>query len=48
MLVAADVVVVVVAAVAVVGAAISAAWGAVGVWLGKRFDSVKETRTKDE
>ncbi|MDH4054960.1 MAG: MFS transporter [Gammaproteobacteria bacterium] len=36
------------AAVAVVGAAISAAWGAVGVWLGKRFDSVKETRTKDE
>lgn len=36
------------AAVAVVGAAISAAWGAVGIWLGKRFDSVKETRTKDE
>jgi len=36
------------AAVAVVGAAISAAWGAVGVWLGKRFDSVKETRIKDE
>jgi AAA family ATP:ADP antiporter len=36
------------AAVAIVGAAISAAWGGVGIWLGKRFDSVKETRTNNE
>lgn len=27
------------AAVAIVGSAIAAAWGAVGIWLGKRFDS---------
>ena len=36
------------AAVAIVGAAISAAWGGVGIWLGKRFDSVKEARTNNE
>jgi AAA family ATP:ADP antiporter len=29
------------AAVAVVGAAIAAAWGSTGIWLGKRFDSEK-------
>ncbi len=36
------------AAVAIVGAAISAAWGGVGIWLGKRFDAVKEARTNNE
>jgi AAA family ATP:ADP antiporter len=36
------------AAVAIVGAAIAAAWGGVGVWLGKRFDAVKTVRTNNE
>jgi AAA family ATP:ADP antiporter len=35
-------------AVAIVGSAIAAAWGGIGVWLGKRFDSVKEARARDE
>jgi len=35
-------------AVAIVGSAIAAVWGGIGVWLGKRFDSVKEARTRDE
>ena len=30
------------AAVAVVGSAIAAAWGGVGIWLGRKFDGIKE------
>jgi AAA family ATP:ADP antiporter len=36
------------AAVAIVGSAIAAAWGAVGVWLGKKFDSISDSRGKNE
>jgi AAA family ATP:ADP antiporter len=31
------------AAVAVVGSAIAAVWGSTGIWLGKKFDLVKNT-----
>ena len=35
------------AAVALVGSAIAAAWGATGIWLGRRFDSVKNAGGSD-
>ena len=36
------------AAVAVVGSGIAAAWGGVGIWLGKKFDGIKEVRMNNE
>jgi AAA family ATP:ADP antiporter len=36
------------AAVAIVGAAIAAAWGSVGIWLGKQFDSGRDLGGKNE
>jgi AAA family ATP:ADP antiporter len=36
------------AAVAIVGSAIAAAWGGVGIWLGKKFDSISDSRGKNE
>ncbi len=36
------------AAVAIVGSAIAAAWGGVGIWLGKQFDSGRDRGEHDE
>ena len=36
------------AAVAVVGSGIAAAWGATGIWIGRRFDAVKEAGGNDD
>jgi AAA family ATP:ADP antiporter len=36
------------AAVAVVGAGIAGAWGATGIWLGRKFDNKKESEFVNE
>ena len=36
------------AAVAVVGSGIAAAWGATGIWIGRRFDAVKDAGGNDD
>jgi len=36
------------AAVALVGSAIAATWGGVGIWLGKKFDGIKDLRANNE